>query len=82
MSFKISGFCSDKVIATLSVFGLEPLFFAMADWVDSTRGTKPSKGSFLEEKSPQKGSFLEGKWDPGYFKGRPRLVKYYSIWPD
>eukprot|EP00434_Breviolum_minutum_P025946 symbB.v1.2.022939.t1/scaffold2066.1/size90764/2 len=38
------------VIATLSVFGMEPLLFAMADWVDAKKETKPSKGSFLEEK--------------------------------
>ena len=32
--------------------------------------------------APNFGSFLEGKWDPGYFRKRSRLVKYYSIWPD
>lgn len=50
VSFKISGFCSDKVIATLSVFGLEPLLFGHGRLGGFKKGTNHQRGSFLEEK--------------------------------
>ena len=87
VSFKISGFCSDKVIATLSVFGLEPLLFGHGRLGGFKKGTNHQRGSFLEEKilmkknpavelkmlvpHPKKVAFFQGKGNPGLFQGNP-----------